>query len=120
MKFLKMKTRDGKVKYINPNEVVFAAVEDGGVHVGVRIPNDAGDVSVESGPLDDPQKALDEMMSEAPRIGAFRDPSSAFSAFRRRCESYPASCRGCKYYPCATSAECALRWAFDQLKGAGE
>lgn len=119
MKFLKLKTKDRGVVYINPDEIVFATVFDGGVHVEVRTPGSGGDTSIESGPLDDPQKALDDMMSPAPRIGRFSDPEEAAVAFTRHCDQL-AGCKTCPYNGLETSVECALHWAFAQMKEAGK
>lgn len=118
MKFLKLKTRDRGVVYINPDEIVFAAIFDGGVHVEVRTPGSDGGVSIESGPLDDPQKALDDMMSSAPpRIGQFSSMAEAAGAFASFCDSSE-ECVNCPYYKCETNVECAFSWALDQMKGA--
>lgn len=118
MKYLKLKTKDRGVVYINPSEIVFASVFNDRVHVETRTPGDGGGVSLDFEPLGDPQKALDDMMGP-PRFGPFEEPTKALAEFRRMCAK-SSDCSGCPYYKCGTEAECVIHWAFDQLKEVGK
>lgn len=114
MKFLRLKKADGRTTYVNAEEIVFACVDNDCIRVEFRSPSVDGDTSVTAGPFDDPQKELDELMSEEPRIGRFKNISEAVTAFVHFCNN--SQCDSCPYRSSQIKAECWIRWMFDQIE----